>query len=85
MTSHNGQQKNAVKKSSSSLIPRHVAEEMQDNAIIEDWLAERLTNKFGKHQWLHRKLAYLICCIEIPLKRVRMLYRKKWVLYPENT
>ena len=48
MTSHNGQQKNAVKKSSSSLIPRHVAEEKQDNAIIEDWLAERLTDKLRK-------------------------------------
>ena len=47
MTSHNGQQKNAVKKSS-SLIPRHVAEEKQDNAIIEDWLAERLTDKLRK-------------------------------------
>ena len=47
MTSHNGQQKNAVKKSS-SLIPRHLAEEKQDNAIIEDWLAERLTDKLRK-------------------------------------
>ena len=48
MTSHNRQQKNVVKKSSSSLIPRHVAEEKQDNAIIEDWLAERLTDKLRK-------------------------------------
>jgi hypothetical protein len=48
MTSHNRQQKNVVKKSSSSLIPPHVAEEKQDNAIIEDWLAERLTDKLRK-------------------------------------
>ena len=48
MTSHNGKQKNVVKKSSSSLIPPHVAEEKQDNAIIEDWLAERLTDKLRK-------------------------------------
>ena len=48
MTSHNRQQKNVVKKSSSSLIPSHVAEEKQDNAIIEDWLAERLTDKLRK-------------------------------------
>src|SRR3982074_2631776 len=47
MTSHNRQQKNVVKKSS-SLIPPHVAEEKQDNAIIEDWLAERLTDKLRK-------------------------------------
>ena len=32
----------------SSLIPPHVAEEKQDNAIIEDWLAERLTDKLRK-------------------------------------
>ena len=48
MTSHNGQQKNVVKKSSSSLIPPNVGEEKQDNAIIEDWLAERLTDKLRK-------------------------------------
>ena len=48
MTSHNRQQKNVVKKSSSCLIPRHVAEEKQDNAIIEDWLTERLTDKLRK-------------------------------------
>jgi hypothetical protein len=48
MTSHNRQQKNVVKKRS-SLIPPHVAEEKQDNAIIiEDWLAERLTDKLRK-------------------------------------
>jgi hypothetical protein len=48
MTSHNRQQKNVVKKSSSSLIPPHVAEEKQDNAIIEDWLTARLTDKLRK-------------------------------------
>ena len=48
MTSHNRQQKNVVKKRSSSLIPPHLAEEKQDNAIIEDWLAERLTDKLRK-------------------------------------
>ena len=47
MTSHNRQQKNVVKKRS-SLIPPHLAEEKQDNAIIEDWLAERLTDKLRK-------------------------------------
>ena len=47
MTSHIRQQKNVVKKSS-SLITHHVAEEKQDNAIIEDWLAERLTDKLRK-------------------------------------
>jgi hypothetical protein len=47
MTSHNRQQKNVVKKRS-SLIPPLVAEEKQDNAIIEDWLAERLTDKLRK-------------------------------------
>ena len=48
MTSHTRQQKNVVKKRSSSLIPPHLAEEKQDNAIIEDWLAERLTDKLRK-------------------------------------
>ena len=48
MTSHNRQQKNVVKKSSSSLIPPNVVEEKQDNAIIEDWLTERLTDKLRK-------------------------------------
>ena len=47
MTSHNRRQKNVVKKRS-SLIPPLVAEEKQDNAIIEDWLAERLTDKLRK-------------------------------------
>ena len=47
MTSHNRQQKNVVKKRS-SLIPPHLAEEKQDNAIIEDWLAERITDKLRK-------------------------------------
>jgi hypothetical protein len=44
MTSHNRRQKN-VARTRSSLIPPHVAEEKQDNSIIEDWLAERLTDK----------------------------------------
>lgn len=48
MTSHNRQQKNVVKKRSSSLISRHLAEEKQDNTIIGDWLAERLTDKLRK-------------------------------------
>ncbi len=48
MTNHNRQQKNVVKKRFSSLILRHVAEEKQDNAIIEDWLLERLTDKLRK-------------------------------------
>ncbi len=49
MTSHNRQQKNVVKKRSSSLNLPHVVEEKQDNAIIiEDWLAERLTDKLRK-------------------------------------
>ena len=48
MTSHNRQQKNVIKKSSSSLIPPNVVEEKQDNAIIEDWLTERLTDKLRK-------------------------------------
>ena len=47
MTNHNRQQKNVVKKRS-SLIPPHLAEEKQDNAIIEDWLAERITDKLRK-------------------------------------
>jgi len=47
MTSHNRQQKNVVKKRS-SLIPPHLPEEKQDNAIIEDWLAERITDKLRK-------------------------------------
>jgi hypothetical protein len=47
MTSHNRRQKNVVKKRS-SLIPPLVAEAKQDNAIIEDWLAERLTDKLRK-------------------------------------
>ena len=47
MTSHNRRQKNVVKKRS-SLIPPLVAEEKQDNVIIEDWLAERLTDKLRK-------------------------------------
>jgi len=48
MTNDNTQQKKVVKKRSSSLIPPHLAEEKQDNAIIEDWLAERLTDKLRK-------------------------------------
>ena len=48
MTNHNRQQKIAIKKrSSSSLILPHV-EEKQHNAIIEDWLAERLSDKLRK-------------------------------------
>jgi len=47
MTSDSRQQKKVVKKRS-SLIPPHVAEEKQDNAIIEDWLAERVTDKLTK-------------------------------------
>ena len=48
MTNDNRQQKKVVKKRSSSLIPPHLAEEKQDNAIIEDWLAERLKDKLRK-------------------------------------
>jgi len=48
MTNHNRQQKNVVKKRFSSLNLPHVVEEKQDNAIIEDWLAERLTDKLRK-------------------------------------
>ena len=48
MTNDNRQQKKVVKKRFSSLIPPHLAEEKQDNAIIEDWLAERLTDKLRK-------------------------------------
>ena len=48
MTSHNRQQKNVVKKRSSSLVFPHV-EEKQDNAnIIDDWLSERLSDKLRK-------------------------------------
>ena len=47
MTNHNRQLKNAIRKgSSSSLILPH--EEKQGNAIIEDWLAERLSDKLRK-------------------------------------
>jgi len=48
MTNRNRQQKNVVTKRFSSLILSHVAGEKQDNAIIEDWLAERLTDKLRK-------------------------------------
>ena len=48
MTNHNRQQKNVVKKRFSSLNLPHVVEEKQDNAIIEDWLAERLKDKLRK-------------------------------------
>jgi len=54
MTSHNRRQKNVVKKRS-SLIPPLVAEEKQDNAIIEDWLAERLTDKLRKASMVVQK------------------------------
>ena len=48
MTNHNRQLKNATRKgSSSSLILPHT-EEKQGNAIIEDWLAERLSDKLRK-------------------------------------
>jgi hypothetical protein len=47
MTNHNRQLKNAIRKgSSSSLILPH--EEKQGKAIIEDWLAERLSDKLRK-------------------------------------
>ena len=47
MTNHNRQLKNVNRKgSSSSLILPH--EEKQNNAIIEDWLAERLSEKLRK-------------------------------------
>ncbi len=47
MTNHNRQLKNAIRKGSSSfLILPH--EEKQGNAIIEDWLAERLSDKLRK-------------------------------------
>ena len=45
MTNHNRQLKNAVRKGSASLILPHV-EEKQD--IIEDWSAERLSEKLRK-------------------------------------
>src|SRR6266568_5776422 len=48
MTNDNRQQQKNVVKKRSSLIPPHLAEEKQDNAIIEDWLAERLTDKLRK-------------------------------------
>src|SRR5438132_7411013 len=48
MTNDNRQQKKVVKKKRSSLIPPHLAEEKQDNALIEDWLAERLKDKLRK-------------------------------------
>jgi hypothetical protein len=49
LTSHNRQQKNGIKERSSSLNLPHVVEEKQDSAvIIEDWLAERLTDKLRK-------------------------------------
>jgi hypothetical protein len=49
LTSHNRQQKNVIKKRSTSLNLPHVVEVKQDNAIIiEDWLAERLTDKLRK-------------------------------------
>jgi hypothetical protein len=45
LTNHNRKLKNAIRKgSSSSLILPH-SEEKQGNAIIEDWLAERLSDK----------------------------------------
>ena len=47
MTNHSRQLKNAIRKgSSSSLILPH--EEKQGNAIIKDWLAERLSDKLRK-------------------------------------
>ena len=46
MTSHNKQHKSVSKKRSSLILP-HV-DERQDNAIIEDWLAERLADKLRK-------------------------------------
>jgi hypothetical protein len=47
MTNHNREPKNAVRKgSSSSLILPH--EEKQGTAIIEDWLAEGLSDKLRK-------------------------------------
>ena len=48
MTNDNRQQKNVVKKRFSSLNLPHVVEEKQDNAIIEDWLLERITDKLRK-------------------------------------
>jgi hypothetical protein len=46
MTSHNKQYKNVNKKRSSLILSD--VEERQDNAIIEDWLAERLSDKLRK-------------------------------------
>lgn len=46
MTSHNDQYKNVNKKRSSLILSD--VEERQDNAIIEDWLAERLSDKLRK-------------------------------------
>lgn len=46
MTSHNKQYKNVNKKRSSLILSD--VEERQDTAIIEDWLAERLSDKLVK-------------------------------------
>jgi len=84
MTSHNRQQKNVIKRSSLNLP--HVVEEKQDNAIIiEDWLAERLTDKLRKASIVVQQTHRPHLLYRIPSKRVRMFYRKKWALYPENT
>jgi hypothetical protein len=63
MTSHNKQYKNVNKKRSSLILSD--VEERQDNAIIEDWLEERLSDKL-------RKASTVVQQTHIP----HLLYRK---------
>lgn len=62
MTSHTKQHKNVNKKESSLVLSD--VEERHDNAIIEEWLAERLSDKL-------RKASTIVQQTHIP----RLLYR----------
>jgi len=76
MTNHNRQLKNTIRKGSSSIILPHTEEKQ---TIIEDWLAERFSDKL-------RKAARVVQWTRKP----RLLYRntieesKKSAYYPEN-
>jgi hypothetical protein len=48
MTNRNREPRNTIKKRSSSSLILPDVEEKQDKAIIEDWLAERLSEKLRK-------------------------------------